>query len=153
MDKLLIGKETIQHDVPPQTIRIWDAVKFNDIRGAYHLLVASNASPNSRYDEVRNDLYHTADTPTSRSRVFTERKQFDPANCQKIMDSGEPGSCMQGCALLHLACHVGDPVMVELLLQFGADINIQDFHGRTPLHHCIFKKNDSLAKYLIRRYV
>ncbi|XP_010908076.2 ADP-ribosylation factor GTPase-activating protein AGD4 [Elaeis guineensis] len=152
VDKLLIGKETIQPDIPPQTIRIWDAVKSNDIRGAYCLLVASNASPNSRYDEVSNDLYHTADTPMSRSRGFTE-KQFDPANCQKIKDSSEPGSCMQGCSLLHLACHVGDPVMVELLLQFGADINIQDFHGRTPLHHCIFKKNDSLAKYLLRRGV
>eukprot|EP00262_Sarcandra_glabra_P011177 TRINITY_DN26912_c0_g1_i1.p2 TRINITY_DN26912_c0_g1~~TRINITY_DN26912_c0_g1_i1.p2 ORF type:complete len:127 (+),score=20.10 TRINITY_DN26912_c0_g1_i1:553-933(+) len=81
----------------------------------------------------------------------TEKKQYDPANCPRIKDSGEPEICLQGCSLLHLACHVGDPAMLELLLQFGANINICDFHGRTPLHHCIFKRHDRLAKYLIRR--
>lgn len=131
---------------------MWEAVKTKNVKMAYGLLVASNACPNSHYDEVNNELHHTVDTPTHENNVTAGTKQLDPALCQKIKESGEAESCFQGCSLLHLACHVGDPVMVELLLQFGADINFQDIHGRTPLHHCISLKNNSLAKYLIRRY-
>ncbi|MCD7457349.1 ADP-ribosylation factor GTPase-activating protein agd4 [Datura stramonium] len=41
--------------------------------------------------------------------------------------------------------------MLELLLQFGADINRRDFHGRTPLQHCIGNGRNHLAKFLLRR--
>lgn len=140
----------MQPDLPMHTVRIWEAVKNNDVQTAYRLLVALDANPNTLYDEVHNDDHHTVDEQQSNSG-FPDRKQFDPANCEKILGSGEPGDCLQGCSLLHLACHMGDPVMLELLLQFGADINLQDFHGRTPLHHCVLKRNDALAKYLIRR--
>lgn len=151
VDKNFIIQETIQPDGSPPSARMWEAVKDNDIQGAYRLLVLSGVSPNTRYDDLTNELNHLLDTPRSNQGGSTDRKQFDPANCQKINDSGQQESCLQGCSLLHLACHVGDPIMLELLLQFGADINSQDFHGRTPLHHCIFKKNDTLAKYLLRR--
>lgn len=150
VEKHLIIKETVQPDLPMHTVRIWEAVKNNDVQTAYRLLVALDANPNTLYDEVHNDDHHTVDEQQSNSG-FPDRKQFDPANCEKILGSGEPGDCLQGCSLLHLACHMGDPVMLELLLQFGADINLQDFHGRTPLHHCVLKRNDALAKYLIRR--
>ncbi|KAJ0974334.1 hypothetical protein J5N97_016299 [Dioscorea zingiberensis] len=149
-EKHLIVKELPQPDLPMHTIRIWEAVKNNDVQTAYRLLVALDANPNTRCDEVDNDDHHTVDVQQSNGG-FSDRKQFDPANCEKILSSGEPGDCLQGCSLLHLACHMGDPVMLELLLQFGADINLQDFHGRTPLHHCVLKRNDALAKYLIKR--
>ncbi|THU73401.1 hypothetical protein C4D60_Mb04t22450 [Musa balbisiana] len=149
--KSLIVRETSQSELPLVTVRIWEAIKTNNVQIAYRLFVASDAFPNTIYDEVNSELYHISDTPVNKNNGSTERKQFDPALCQKIKDSGEPESCLDGCSLLHIACHVGDPVMLELLLQFGADINFQDFHGRTPLHHCICTKNNSLAKYLIRR--
>ncbi|WOL06003.1 ADP-ribosylation factor GTPase-activating protein AGD4 [Canna indica] len=151
IDKSLIVKETSQSDLPLVTVRIWEAVKTNNVQIVYSLLVASNACPNTKYDDVNSELYHLVDTPQKGDSSLTERKQLDPTVCQKIKDSNEPDGCLEGCALLHLACHVGDPVMLELLLQFGADINFQDIHGRTPLHHCISSKNNSLAKYLIRR--
>ncbi|XP_050918398.1 ADP-ribosylation factor GTPase-activating protein AGD2 [Lathyrus oleraceus] len=56
----------------------------------------------------------------------------------------------RGWSLLHLACHSGITLMVELLLQFGADINMHDYHGRTPLHRCISSGKNSLAKFLLR---
>ncbi|XP_073002196.1 ADP-ribosylation factor GTPase-activating protein AGD4-like isoform X3 [Typha latifolia] len=147
VDKSFIVKETSEPTVR-HGASIWDAVKANDIQSLYHLLVVTEASPNIKYENLNDDFHHTLDTPKLKP---LERKQFDPATCQKIKDSGDQKSCLQGCSLLHLACHFGDPTMLEMLLQFGADINLQDFHGRTPLHHCVFKKNDTLAKYLLRK--
>lgn len=152
VDKSLIQRETSLSDVSLINVHMWEAVKTKNIQMAYRLLVASDASSNTKFDEVNSELYHTVDRQRDENSVSIELKQSDPTLCPKLHDSGEPESCLQGCSLLHLACHGGDLVMLELLLQFGADINVQDFHGRTPLHHCICAKNDSLAKYLLRRY-
>ncbi|KAL4570029.1 hypothetical protein LXL04_025678 [Taraxacum kok-saghyz] len=129
---------------PSFATRIWDAVKSNDIQEAYRLIAKSYTNiVNTTYDDVASsDLIHDHDSG----------KEFcDPKTCKRIKDSRKPESCLQGCTLLHLACDSGYQVMLELLLQFGADINRPDFHGRTPLHHCIFSGNNNLAKYMLRR--
>ncbi|KAL5721541.1 ADP-ribosylation factor GTPase-activating protein agd4 [Ranunculus cassubicifolius] len=155
-DKLLVIKETNSSDSPSCATRIWEAVKTDNIQAVYHLIVTSDSNIiNTIYDEVDgSDFFHSLDTPDSQdgSRSSAERKMYDPTTCARIKDSsGDPGSCLQGCSLLHLACHVGDIVMLELLLQFGIKIDTRDFHGRTPLHHCISKRNNLFAKYLLRR--
>ncbi|MQL97558.1 hypothetical protein Taro_030257, partial [Colocasia esculenta] len=151
VEKLLVAKERDVSVVSQYPAHIWEAVKRSDIQAVYRLLVVSNGNVNTRYDEVySDDLCHDVDMKLNSDSVM-EKELNDPVICKKIMDSGEPASCMQGCSLLHLACHIGDLVMLELLLQFGADINLQDYHGRTPLHHCIFKRNAVFAKYLLRR--
>ncbi|XP_020262261.1 ADP-ribosylation factor GTPase-activating protein AGD4-like [Asparagus officinalis] len=150
VDKILIVKETSQTDLPALAARIWESVKTNNVQETYRLIVASNVNPNTQYNEMNVDLYHLEDTSRAKDSGYKE-KHIDPQSCEKLKYSGELESCLQGCTLLHLACHGSDPVMLELLLQFGADINRQDCHGRTPLHHCILKKNDDLASYLIRR--
>lgn len=58
----------------------------------------------------------------------------------------------RGCTLLHIACQIGDLVLVELLLQHGAQVNCVDNFGRTPLHHCVLSGNNSCAKLLLTRY-
>lgn len=146
VEKLLLEKEA--EDVPS---RIWKAVKTDNLQVVYRLVVTSDVNINITQDEVdANELYHSVDTPNSEEGCVNspEGKQYNPTTCASIKDSGE---CLQGCSLLHLACEVGDIVMLELLLQFGANINICDFHGRTPLHHCISKGNNLCAKYLLRR--
>lgn len=108
---------------------------------------------NSTYDEtVGCNLYHDV-AESQQSFHESEKKQLDPATCERIKSSHDPGDCLQGCSLLHLACHSGSLVMVELLLQLGADINKCDLHGRTPLQHCILKRNNVMAKFLLRRYI
>ncbi|KAJ1694083.1 hypothetical protein LUZ63_010781 [Rhynchospora breviuscula] len=125
------------------SITLWEAIKSNDIKEAYRLLVKSSINSNIQYDDISNNkMYHSFEMPSSKSR---EKKQIDPLNCQNIME------CFQGCSLLHLACQNGYATMAELLLQFGADINAQDFHGRTALHHTVLIENDELAKYLLKR--
>jgi ankyrin repeat protein len=39
-----------------------------------------------------------------------------------------------GQSLLHYACERGDPAIVEFLLQSGADPNLKDNHGKTPIY-------------------
>ncbi|CAH1414769.1 unnamed protein product [Lactuca virosa] len=126
--------------------RIWEAVKGNNIQEVYRLIATSSSNSNivnaTTYDDVASsDLIHDLDST----------KDSDPKLCKRIKDSRRPESCLQGSTLLHLACGSGYQVMVELLLQFGADINRPDYHGRTPLHHCIFSGNNKLAKYMLRR--
>jgi Arf-GAP with coiled-coil, ANK repeat and PH domain-containing protein len=81
----------------------------------------------------------------------TEGDQHDPEACLRIKEANETESCFRGWSILHLACNSDSTLMVELLLQFGADINMCDYHGRTPLHHCISSGKNPLAKFLLRR--
>lgn len=55
------------------------------------------------------------------------------------------------CSLLHLACLTTDICMVELLLQYGANINASDSRGRMPLHICVLGRNFAIAKLLLSR--
>ncbi|XP_031395667.1 ADP-ribosylation factor GTPase-activating protein AGD2-like isoform X2 [Punica granatum] len=136
VDKLMVVRDTNRNGSAARTI--WDAVENNNLREVYRLVVTTERSMiNTVFDEVvGGDIFHKAD-------------QTDPANCENVKEN--PANCLEGCSLLHLACQHGSLVMVELLLQFGADINIQDFHGRTPLHHCVSLGRNALAKLLLKR--
>ncbi|KAK9115626.1 hypothetical protein Sjap_014576 [Stephania japonica] len=153
VEKLFVNREATDSEVPSSAARIWEAVKSKDIREVYHLIVVSDANINTSYDEVDGcDLCHLQSTAEFQNGLKTsDKSRYDPALCQRIKESNDSASCLQGWSLLHLACHNDDWVMVELLLLFGADINKCDFHGRTPLHHCVSRGNNSLAKYLLRR--
>lgn len=138
VDKLLFARDPDQN-----TINILEAIRKNDVRAAYRILAIAEVSANMTYDALSKDVHHV--------QPVTDKMLLDPISCEIIQDSGKPEGCLQGCSLLHFACEYGYPIMVELLLLFGADINMQDFHGRTPLHHCVQKKNDELTKHLLKR--
>lgn len=48
---------------------------------------------------------------------------------------------------LHMAVRTGKTEMVEVLLQYGADINVKNRYGRTPLHYAAHR--GEVAKMLI----
>ncbi|CAN6238727.1 unnamed protein product [Urochloa humidicola] len=138
VDKLLFARDSDQVNID-----ILEAIRTNDVRAAYRILAIAEVSANMTHDALSKDVHHV--------QPVADKMLLDPVSCEIIRNSGKPEGCLQGCSLLHFACQYGHPVMVELLLLFGADINMQDFHGRTPLHHCVQKKNDDLTKHLLKR--
>ncbi|GAB4850689.1 ADP-ribosylation factor GTPase-activating protein agd4 [Ancistrocladus abbreviatus] len=146
-EKALVSKKSTESGTFSYAKALWKAVETNNLREAYRVIVKSDANIlNTIYDEI-----HGVGPNIEEDSSKKDSHSLDPATCPKLKDSGEPESCLRGSSLVHLACHVGNAVIVELLLQFGADVNMRDFHGRTPLHHCVAKKNNQLAKYLLRR--
>ncbi|KAJ0560288.1 putative Arf GTPase activating protein [Helianthus annuus] len=145
VEKRLICREETTSNTPSYATRIWKATESNNIREVYRLIATSFINIiNTTYDEVAGaDLFHNLHEH--------DTEKASPLACKKMKDSSKPESCLEGCTLLHLACDLKYDVMLELLLQFGADINRSDYHGRTPLHHCIFSGNNKLAKFVIRR--
>lgn len=114
----------------------------------YRLIVTSNSNLiNTKYD----DVVHHADAKDLNLGLIIEGHQHDLEACLRIKETNETARCFYGWSLLHLACHSDSALMVELLLQFGADVNMHDYHGRTPLHHCISSGKNPLAKFLLRR--
>ena len=54
-----------------------------------------------------------------------------------------------GLQLIHAAAYNGIPETVELLLQWGADIEAADDKGNTPLHYAIIGKDHDTIQYFI----
>ncbi|KAL6189711.1 hypothetical protein ACLB2K_036114 [Fragaria x ananassa] len=151
-----VEKVMVIRDVaaPVLAATIWEAVKTSNLQEVYRLIAISDMNiVDTTYDEVvGNELYHPVDARDPEMNFPPiESNQHDPSACERIKTSTDQGNCLQGCSLLHLACHSGNAMMLELLLQFGANINRRDFHGRTPLHHCICSGKNSLAKFLLGR--
>ncbi|XP_058731918.1 ADP-ribosylation factor GTPase-activating protein AGD3-like isoform X1 [Vicia villosa] len=90
------------------------------------------------------------------SRKAFSGGSFNPASLINSNISSESENQLiediqNGSSVLHLACIVSDAGMVDLLLQYGADINACDSRGRTPLHYCITRGKPAAAKVLLVR--
>ncbi|KAL1324384.1 hypothetical protein HN51_034550 [Arachis hypogaea] len=145
---LIIREEDIPGN-PSVSVRLWLAVQAMDVREVYRLIVISNSNVvNTKYDDV---VSHADAKALDLECIILEGHEQDSESCLSIKQTNETQKCFHGWSLLHLACHSEHALMVELLLQFAADVNMQDYHGRTPLHHCITGGKNSLAKFLLRR--
>ncbi|EGC39798.1 hypothetical protein DICPUDRAFT_44993 [Dictyostelium purpureum] len=57
----------------------------------------------------------------------------------------------KGTTPIHIACARGHKQVLELLVQRGCDVNVQDNRGWTPLHSLVTGRYDILALWLIRQ--
>ncbi|KAL7135218.1 hypothetical protein ABFS83_11G078600 [Erythranthe nasuta] len=168
-DKLFVRKQKENQSVAQQ---MWDAVRANDKKGLYGLIVTSETDINAIY----NQLETTSNPSLTLAKVMLLQEQtaIDPYSAELSLHKTFSGSSLNptkstsddvivnnsviiddldldGCSLLHLACETADIGMIELLLQYAAYVNATDSKGRTPLHRCIVRGKTTLAKLLLTR--
>jgi len=165
VDKEFIRKRSMDENQLAE--QMWNSVAANDKKTAYSLIVRSRANVNLVYGEMPSSPFLTlgkalqqeqpVSPPDGSPKFFdcnshdkiSPREPLSPASTSSRTDDMEDGC--EGLSLLHLACRVADVGMVELLLQYGASVNMNDSMGRTPLHHCILKGRHRHAKLLLSR--
>ncbi|KAK4780050.1 hypothetical protein SAY87_016156 [Trapa incisa] len=155
-EKLFVRKPKDQHQSIPQ--QMWDAVRSNDKKAVYRLIVNSEAHVNTVLEQASSsssltlakvlllqepkEVGHGYNSGTD--RYSTSSLNFGSVEGLSLED-------LDGCTLLHLACETADIGMLELLLQYGANLNAVDSRGNMPLHRCIIKGKASNAKLLLSR--
>lgn len=149
---------------------MWEDVRTNNKKAVYQHIVSFNADVNAVYGQTLSNssltlakamlLQEQQTTILDRSsscivgNLQGKIKASTMSSCSPTRtseDRNKMDECFEGCSLLHVACQTADIGMIELLLQYGANINAPDVESRTPLHHCVLKGRHSFAKLLISR--
>ncbi|KAF9618939.1 hypothetical protein IFM89_002934 [Coptis chinensis] len=160
-EKLFVCKPEEQHLLSLAN-HMWDSIRINDKKAVYRCIVNSDVDLNAVHGEASFNASLTLakvmmlqEQPNSSCHSTClpgESLQASTLNsASTIEEDPNVDDCLEGCSLLHLACQTSDIGMVELLLQYGANINATDSRGQTPLHHCIFRGRTVLAKLLLSR--
>ncbi|KAI3430848.1 hypothetical protein D9Q98_009258 [Chlorella vulgaris] len=113
---------------------LWDSVQRGDVKAAYHA-IACGADV--------NHSYHTQPA----ARAVWE------CNLQAGGDADQPlsPSNLGHAGVLHAACMTGLPVLAELLLQAGANIDAVDVMRRSPIMWAVLYDRPEVARLLLRR--
>ncbi|XP_077250439.1 ADP-ribosylation factor GTPase-activating protein AGD3-like [Tasmannia lanceolata] len=163
-EKLFVRKQKADHHLVSVAQQMWDSVRVNDKKAVYRCIVDSDADVNSGQEQAPFSTSLTLakvmllqDHPAS---VFSRKssslagdslhKASATSSLSTSEDRYEVEEC-EGCSLLHLACQTSDIGMIELLLQYGANINATDSKGQTPLHHSIIRGRTVFSKLLLSR--
>ncbi|KAJ4975054.1 hypothetical protein NE237_008228 [Protea cynaroides] len=163
-EKLFIRRPKNEQNLLSVARQMWDGVRTNDKKAVYRHIVCSDADVNA----VNGQAFFSTSLTLGKIMLLQEQPSLgrnssflaedslrDPsAKSLMSVSSGEDRNleeCLDGCSLLHLACQTADIGMLELLLQYGANINAPDSRGQTPLHHCIFRGRPVFAKLLLTR--
>ncbi|GJV24893.1 ADP-ribosylation factor GTPase-activating protein AGD3 [Tanacetum coccineum] len=130
---------------------IWEAVGANDKKSVYRLIVNFEADVNHVYEQGSCNSSLTL----AKAMLLQEQQITGEKSSSAVAGTSEGHGYgteeFDGCTLLHLACETADVGMIELLLQYGANINVFSSRGQTPLHHCILRGKAACAKLLLTR--
>ncbi|KAK6167356.1 hypothetical protein SNE40_021405 [Patella caerulea] len=63
---------------------------------------------------------------------------------------GQPDNLPGGCSPLHLAAYRGDVSIIQLLIQYDADVNRKDFSNKTPVFYAATHNNTLAVKKLLK---
>lgn len=60
--------------------------------------------------------------------------------------------CLDGSTAVHYACHNGNDEALQILIQYEADLTVQDVRGRAPIHWaCTTKSRECLQVCVFER--
>ena len=102
--------------------------------GADILFGALSGSGHCGEDDIVNGLLFCAD--------INQRQAF-PEWCDEVYIGQNP-------AAIHVAAQFSDVTAVNLLIEGGADVNLRDGLGLTPLHIAIYKDKPDVAEALLK---
>ncbi|XP_074316507.1 ADP-ribosylation factor GTPase-activating protein AGD1-like isoform X2 [Silene latifolia] len=148
-EKVFVRKMKGQQHAFSVSQQLWENVRANDKKAVYRLLVCSGTDVNVVHQQPTSVKSFVMPRGSGKSDRAASRSMTS-LNSYKGKDKSKEDS-LDGCFLLHLACQYTDVGMVELLLQYGADINVVDSRGQTPLHHSIIGRKADVAKVLLMR--
>ncbi|KAM1025470.1 hypothetical protein TB2_038013 [Malus domestica] len=137
-EKLFVRRTKNNHKLHVMGQQLCKSVRANDKKAVYRYIIGYEADVNSRSVQALDDI--SGDKPSSSNLNSVTQTEIQPAE-----DTAE------GCSLLHLACQSADIGMVELLLQYGANVKATDSKGQTPLHYSVIRGNIAIAKLLLTR--
>ncbi|GMJ05509.1 ASCULAR NETWORK DEFECTIVE 3, SCARFACE, FORKED 2, ARF-GAP DOMAIN3 [Hibiscus trionum] len=161
-EKLFVRKPKDKQHPNSVAQQIWEGVRANDKKAVYRCIVNCEADINAVYEQSLGSSltlakamllqeHENADNDSSYMRADSSDR-FSVSSFNLVGTSeGQVTDDLDGCTLLHLACEAADIGMLELLLQYGANINATDSRGQTPLHRCILRRKAAFAKLLLTR--
>jgi len=83
--------------------------------------------------------------------IVTASNSGDIDTVRQLLDRGvDPNTMINGRTALHAACDEGHYDMVRLLIKYGADIDMVDSTGRSPLEIAILSQESDIAELLLR---
>ncbi|CAI0463713.1 unnamed protein product [Linum tenue] len=137
--------------------QMWEGVRANDKKALYRLMINNEVDINMVYDQATFNPSLTL----AKAMLLQEQTGVDlcsgcSTGSMNSAGTSEGGQIVvdddqDGCTLIHLACETADIGMLELLLQYGANVNSTDSKGRTPLHRCVTGGRAAFAKLLLAR--
>lgn len=162
-EKIFVHKRKDHHHLLSVAQQLWESVRDNDKKAVYRQIICSEPNVNAIHGQASYGKRLPLATVMEMEEHERDDKKIDCFDGDTLDDplsylnsmhrSGDEliEEASDGCSLLHLACLNADIGMVELLLQYGAKINVSDSRGRTPLHHCIISRKPAIAKLLLAR--
>ncbi|XP_030539493.1 ADP-ribosylation factor GTPase-activating protein AGD3 [Rhodamnia argentea] len=156
-EKLFVRKRKDSQSFQSVVPEIWDAVCANDKKAVYRYIVTSETDINTVFQLASSSSTLTLakvmllqEQTSHNQSCSSERSSTSSLNLGSAGDS-QRMDYLEGCTLLHLACETADIGMLELLLQYGANVNAVDSGGNMPLHRCILRGRAANAKMLLAR--
>ncbi|KAG6781350.1 hypothetical protein POTOM_014247 [Populus tomentosa] len=162
-EKVFVRKPRDNQNSQSVAQQIWEAVRANDKKAVYRLIVHHEADVSAVYEQsscsssltLAKAMLLQEQTNPEQLSSYSTGNSLDRSSTSSLNFGGSSEGLtledLDGCTLLHLACETADIGMLELLLQYGANINSTDSRGQTPLHRCILRGRPFLAKLLLSR--